>query len=68
MVLSSHTTHTNRWRFVVVFVVALALVWSAIDPRDRLTWILECFWVIDTRWSAFAGLTHIRTRPSSYSL
>lgn len=46
MVLSPSTAHFARWRSVVVLVVAMALLWSAIDPRDRLTWILECFWVM----------------------
>ncbi len=33
-------------RSFVVALLGCVLIWSAIDPRDRLTWILECFWVI----------------------
>lgn len=31
---------------VLIAVVVAALVWSAIDPTDRLTWLLEVVWVI----------------------
>jgi putative membrane protein len=30
----------------LIAVVVAALVWSAIDPTDRLTWLLEVVWVI----------------------
>ena len=31
---------------LLIAVVVAALVWSAIDPTDRLTWLLEVVWVI----------------------
>lgn len=31
---------------ILIGVVLAALVWSAIDPTDRLTWLLEVVWVI----------------------
>lgn len=31
---------------ILIAVVLAALVWSAIDPTDRLTWLLEVVWVI----------------------
>ncbi|WP_091242370.1 DUF2238 domain-containing protein [Aquimonas voraii] len=31
---------------ILIAVVVAALVWSAIDPTDRLTWLLEVVWVI----------------------
>lgn len=31
---------------LLIAVVLAALVWSAIDPTDRLTWLLEVVWVI----------------------
>ncbi len=33
-------------RSITVACIAGTVLWSAIEPRDRLTWILECFWVI----------------------
>ena len=31
---------------ILIAVVVAALVWSGIDPTDRLTWLLEVVWVI----------------------
>jgi putative membrane protein len=31
---------------ILIAVVLAALVWSAIEPTDRLTWLLEVVWVI----------------------
>jgi putative membrane protein len=31
---------------ILIAVVVAALLWSAIDPIDRLTWLLEVVWVI----------------------
>jgi putative membrane protein len=31
---------------ILIAVVVAALVWSAIDPTDRLTWIMEVVWVV----------------------
>jgi putative membrane protein len=31
---------------ILIAVVVAALLWSAIDPTDRLTWLLEVVWVI----------------------
>lgn len=31
---------------ILIALVLAALVWSAIDPTDRLTWLLEVVWVI----------------------
>lgn len=37
----------NATEFAILIAVVLAaLVWSAIDPTDRLTWLLEVVWVI----------------------
>ncbi|MSR41934.1 MAG: DUF2238 domain-containing protein [Phycisphaerales bacterium] len=46
MVLNNSFRTPIGARDVVVVLVALVLVWSGIEPHDRLTWILECFWVI----------------------
>jgi putative membrane protein len=50
---------TRFERFVLLAVVVLALAWSLVVARDRLTWLLEVVWVIAAlpllawRWSRF---------------
>lgn len=39
------TPNSTEFAILIALVVA-ALVWSAIDPTDRLTWLLEVVWVI----------------------
>ncbi len=41
-----HSSVAPREGLFLLLVVVAALVWSGVEPRDRLTWAMEVIWVV----------------------